>query len=153
MTWLEGQNVANAGGLLALSGGGPLAAAALADTAVGTRLDALIEQFVDVARGDADPIRSAARWPTEDVPLALRVMQLLAADLLRIGNDSQSRFLSFPNSHSQLQGLTPQLDLQKVSGLYDRLSESIAVHDGVLNAQLIFEDIMMHVADMQGDTA
>lgn len=128
--------------LLAMAGGAPLAALALAQ---GEQLAARAQLFdilEGVATGQTPVSRAAAT--AAGLPLAdtLAWVHNWLADMVRL-KSCGSPTLANPDLRSRLQALADRVDLKPLFLLLDRVQRATALSHGNVNAQLLVEEIVI----------
>jgi len=128
---------------LALAGGAPLRARALAREGVAAARQALFQDFLALARGQGDPVASATRWLEAGEGAALDWLQGWLQDVLRLALAAEPPHLADPERREALAGLAGSIAApswlhydQAVSEARGRLAE------GVLDARLVMEDLL-----------
>ncbi|THF56515.1 DNA polymerase III subunit delta' [Pseudothauera rhizosphaerae] len=150
--WLAARD-ANAGALLALTGGLPLAAERLAEQGAGS----LFARFVrDVASlPGEDPLRLAGQWESWlkskealaagfNMPALVDWMQRWVADLVALRLGGRVRF--FPAQESTLAALAARTSIAAVNNCYNEFIQIRRVAQHPLNARLMLEDMLMRYA-------
>ncbi len=142
--WLE----ARVGGadpriLLALAGGAPLRALALADSDGLARRKALIEDLVEVAAGKRDPVAMAQRWQKEDAPEAVAWLTSFVADAIRLRSAGAAGQLTNPDLAEYLHPLIKQLDLVQLFGHLDRLREAARLLRTQVSTQAVLDEVLI----------
>lgn len=138
--------------LLALAGGAPLQARALAETGQLAQRQELLEGWSELARGQADPVRLAASWVKPDAEWPLRWMYGWVADMIRLRSDPDSLLLN-QDARSGLQNLAQKVDLKRLYGLLDRIGEGLRLLDTQVNAQTIIEEILLYWSNLPRQNA
>ncbi len=139
--WLEQQGISStdAGLALPLAGGAPLKARELVSIGALQERQALMEDFVSVARGQAQAPGVAEAWLKHK---ALEPLLLIMAGWLMelVRNKLAGRE---EKGASPLQSLRDWVDLKELYMLLDRLNEVRRMSANNLNAQLALESILL----------
>ena len=115
--WLATQlgNPEEAAVLLALAGGAPLAAQDLAEEQL-TRRQEMLNDWQQLARGKADPVKLAADWVKPGLRLPITWIYGWVADMIRLRNGGENQ-LTNQDAKAALQNLAEELDLTRLYGL------------------------------------
>ena len=144
--WLAAQAPEAAGPetLLALCGGAPLAALALAESGgLEDRAERLAE-WEGVMTGRATPEAVAARWYEQGAAAALERLHGWLADLIRVsGAGTAAGGLRNPDLAERLQAMAGRLDLQTLFHQLDRVESARRLVGGPANLQLQLEDLLV----------
>jgi len=142
LAWLEPRIGAEAAPALALAGGAPLAALALAEQGLVRRRREWLDALIALRGGRTAVTELAAEW-AEDAELApLRCLADWIMELIRAasGGDIRDRNRDLQGA---LQQLGEGLDLQTLFRRLDALLRSLALVDHPLNRQLLVEGILV----------
>jgi DNA polymerase III subunit delta' len=126
--------------LLGLSGGGPLAALALADSDIGARRKAFFEGLLRLKAGQANPVMLATQ-PKERYPELLQFLWSFTADLILIRSGGSARVVN----RDQLPLLQKAAEGIHLRGLYaflDRIQVALQVLDSPANRELAFSVLL-----------
>ncbi len=151
--WLVGQLAADqpVEVLLALAGGAPLLAQALAEEGQLERRASILEGWSALASGKADPVRMAADWVKPEAQWPLKWMYGWVADMIRLASSDSCELLN-QDARSRLQNLGQAVDLKRLYGLLDRIGEGLRLLDTSVNAQTILEEILLYWSNMPRTT-
>ncbi|THF66416.1 DNA polymerase III subunit delta' [Pseudothauera nasutitermitis] len=151
--WLAAHGNAATPGLLALSGGLPLAAQRLAEQGA----DGLLARFTrEIAQlPEADPLRLAGQWESwlkskEALAAGFGMVQLVdwmqrwVADLAALRLGGRVRF--FPAQHEVLSALAARCGVAAACNCYNEFAQIRRVAQHPLNARLMLEDMLMRYA-------
>ena len=133
----------DAGGYLQLAGGAPLTALQLAEAGVADERRQQLCSLVEVLEGRLDPLAVAAQWGRDEQLQAVHWLQGWLMDLVRIrlsGNTASIRSVDLADT---LQRLAARLDARELFRQMERLNRVLQVADGVLNRQLMVEEILL----------
>ena len=145
MQWLSTEHVTQTdiAGLLAVAGGAPLAAAALAQGGwIGHRESLLADLEKLAARRDT-PCACAARWKAGGVEPAVAALYGLAADLVRLGAAGPDAMLSATDLRGRLQRLVKHINLKHLYVFLDATSETRNLLRTQLDPLLLVEDLLI----------
>lgn len=142
INWLQSQGVADAGRLLDVAGGAPLAAMALRDSEFLDSRSALVRGALDVMAGRGDAGSVAAGWSQLPMVLGISWMQSLLGDLIRTAQVGSATRLVNQDLAQDLQSLAYRLDWQSLHRRLDALNEMRALAEAPLNPQLQWEAVM-----------
>ncbi len=142
--WLQSRigDVADAGHLLAMSGGAPLAALALAEGDELALRDELFAALEQLAAGSGKPVTLAAAWHTRAEPVLLWVYSWVA-DMARLKAAPVNGRLANPERRERLQALAEPVDLGALGILLERIQRGLALVQGQVNKQLLVEELMI----------
>lgn len=163
-SWLEGRiktDVA-AAPILDLVGGRPLAALALIENDSLEQRMAMFEALRGIAAGRADPVATAAQWLKGGVELPLYWLYSWVTDLIRLRSvqgrserapgESDTPRLANSDIRDALQDLAKGVDLVRLFGFFDSLTESGRLTQGQVNAQLLLESLLLQWAEVTNDS-
>lgn len=152
-TWLAAHDDEAAAGLLALTGGLPLAAERMAEQGAGSLLARFVRDIEQLPAGD--PLRLAAQWESwlkskealaAGFGMATLVdwMQRWVADVAALRLGGRVRF--FPARQSALEALAARTSIASASNCYNDFAQIRRVAQHPLNARLMLEDMLMRYA-------
>jgi DNA polymerase-3 subunit delta' len=148
--WLAGQMPGvDAGLYLQLAGGAPLEALRLA---AGQTVEARLRQFralVDVLDGKGDPLGLATDWGQDEQLQAIRWFRDWLMDLLRIRLGGGADSVRNVDLKDGLLRLAPRLVARDLFRQLERINQGLRIADGVLNRQLMAEEIVLSWAGMR----
>ena len=146
--WLATQlgNPEEAAVLLALAGGAPLAAQDLAEEQL-TRRQEMLNDWQQLARGEADPVKLAADWVKPGLRLPITWIYGWVADMIRLRSGSKQG-LTNEDAAAALQNLAEELDLTRLYGLLDRVMETIKLANSQVNPQTLMEGILLYWSNL-----
>lgn len=153
MEWLNGQNIDKAELVLNLSGGAPLAAAAMAD-AEGLQIrDKLFNNWQELASGNTDALESAAMWLKDGFKvienLPLNWVSSWLTDMIKSLQGGQIENMANVDYAQTLQKLAGQVDLKSLYSLLDRLNDTIRLNDTSANQLMLIEGLLLHWAGLK----
>ena len=151
-TWLAAHDD-EAAGLLALTGGLPLAAERMAEQGAGSLLARFVRDIEQLPAGD--PLRLAAQWESwlkskealaAGFGMATLVdwMQRWVADVAALRLGGRVRF--FPARQGALEALAARTSIASASNCYNEFAQIRRVAQHPLNARLMLEDMLMRYA-------
>ncbi|HKK04934.1 MAG TPA: DNA polymerase III subunit delta' [Gammaproteobacteria bacterium] len=162
--WLNGRvpAEADAGLLLDLAAGAPLAALKLAEGEALQRRLAMLEALQGIAAGRLDPVAVAGEWLKGGVEMPLYWLYSWVTDLIRLrstsgkgraqtaGAVSGSVAPNIGNSDQRdtLQGLAEGVDLIGLFRFLDALTEAVRLVQGQVNAHLLLESLLLQWAEL-----
>lgn len=145
LTFLKAKVQADeAGVLLNLAGGAPLAALALATDGVIARRKAFFDDWFLLGTERMDPITLSERWHALSVDEVLLWLTSWTEDLIRLSMVRDPVRLINSDLSAELKRLASRLNLNQLFGYWDRLLASRALMGGQLNRQLVLEEWMIH---------
>jgi DNA polymerase-3 subunit delta' len=146
--WLATQlgNPEEATVLLALAGGAPLAALDLADEQLARRQE-MLNGWQQLASGKADPVKLAADWVKPGLRLPITWIYGWVADMIRLRNGGENQ-LTNQDAKAALQNLAEELDLTRLYGLLDRVTETIKLANSQVNPQTLMEGILLYWSNL-----
>jgi len=146
--WLATQlgNPEEAAVLLALAGGAPLAAQDLAEEQLARRQE-MLNDWQQLARGKADPVKLAADWVKPGLRLPITWIYGWVADMIRLRNGGENQ-LTNQDAKAALQNLAEELDLTRLYGLLDRVMETIKLANSQVNPQTLMEGILLYWSNL-----
>lgn len=128
--------------LLSLAGGAPLHALRLLETgAVQERMN-WFNDFLQVARGETDPVTVAGAWAAHGARECLFWVGAWVIDMIRLKSAGPTAVVANRDLRERLQWLGERLDLKTLYGHLDRVLEASRLVDGQLNQQLLLEDLL-----------
>lgn len=128
--------------LLAITGGAPCAALALAQGEGLEQRRNLVQQLVAIAGGKADPVAVAAGCKREEAEATCRWMLSYVTDMIRLKAAKRPPALRNPDLEEALRGLAGNMDLPALFSRLDGLS--VAWHlsqQAQMNKQLLTEEL------------
>lgn len=149
--WLESQGipVATARPLLALAGGAPLAAQALAASDFLAQRETLVADLETLLAARGDPVACAARWRELGADRCLHWLQGWLADLVRCATPGSPVPLHNPDLAARLQALEKRLDFVALYRISDAVGRSRQLLGGGLDEQLILEDTLIQWTELR----
>jgi len=142
--WLAEQGVkADRELLLALAGGAPLLALAMAETGVLAQRGQRFQEFAALAAGRAEPVATARAWLKAGSLVSGQWLAGWVMDMIRLrGADGAG--LRNPDLADALRGLAQPLDLPELYARLDQATETLGLlaHSEV-NPQLLLEDLLI----------
>lgn len=142
--WLEGQGIEDAGSLLAISGGAPLTALALAQDADAMALHRQLLQFLEKPGLDAALATAEGFGKAAAAPL-VRWMQQWVADCVAMRLAGRLRY--HPAQSTLIARLAGAARIDALMGLAQRLDAVRRTVDHPLNNRLLFESLLIAYAD------
>ncbi|WP_455217769.1 DNA polymerase III subunit delta' [Kaarinaea lacus] len=143
--WLQeqvGKGVDGAA-LLALGDGAPLEALQLHETGGLGKRSTLAKLWVQVSEGREDPLKCAANWADLGLPRALHWLSSWTMDLIRLKSGGNSDVIMNTDLAPELRKLATRLDLKRLFGHLEQLTEYTRWAGGQINTQLALEDLMI----------
>lgn len=142
--WLTGQLPGvDAWRYLQLAGGAPLEALRLAEA---QELDARREQFLSLVRvldGNVDPLVVATAWGRDEQLQPVHRFRDWLMDLLRIRLSGSTRAIRSVDLEDLLAVLAPRLDPRELFRQLEHINRTLRITDGILNRQLMIEEILL----------
>ena len=130
--------------LLDLANGAPLEALKLYEMGGLEVRQGLAEQWLQVVEGRGDPLKCASNWADLGLPRAVNWLNSWTMDLIRLKSGADSDVITNTDLLPQLQKLVQRLDLRRLLGHLEQITECSRWAGGQLNAQLALEDIMIN---------
>lgn len=130
--------------LLDLANGAPLEALKLFEMGGLEIRQGLAEQWLQVVEGRGDPLKCASNWADLGLPRAVNWLNSWTMDLIRLKSGADSDVITNTDLLPQLQKLVQRLDLRRLFGHLEQITECSRWAGGQLNAQLALEDIMIN---------
>ncbi|NEX15395.1 MAG: DNA polymerase III subunit delta' [Halochromatium sp.] len=131
---------------LALAQGAPLRALALAETGALEQRQRLLDDLINVARGERDPLAVANDWQRHEPSLALGAMIDGLMDVLRLAVDPTGARIINLGARDALAALVAQTELVAAHRLLQILLQARASIDAPLNRQILFEALLVRWA-------
>ncbi len=149
--WLQAQGLsgADAERLLALAGGAPLEAEALAGSEFLVQRETLIADLEGLLAGRGDPVACAGRWKEIGLERCLHWLQGWLGDLIRIGVPGSPGALHNPDMAARLQALEKRLDSKALYRFSDLVGRARQLLGGGLDEQLILEDTLIRWTELR----
>lgn len=149
--WLQSQGLADAdaGRLLALAGGAPLAARQLAESGFLAQRETLIADLEGLVAGRGDPLTCAGRWREIGVERCLHWLQGWLGDLVRVATPGNPGPLHNPDVAARLQALEKRLDSKALFLFSDAVGRARQLLGGGLDEQLIIEDTLIRWTELR----
>jgi DNA polymerase III subunit delta' len=148
--WLSGQMPGvDARLYLQLAGGAPLEALRLA---AGSTVDARRQQFqslVDMLDGKVEPLAVATSWGQDEQMQSIQWFREWLMDLLRLRLGGNAESIRSVDLKDRLVRLAPRLDTRDLFRQLERINQVLRISEGVLNRQLMTEEIVLCWAGMQ----
>lgn len=148
LAWLRAQTglgEEEAGLLLTLANGAPLAALQLAEQDVLAQRQSMLRELQGVVAGSHDPVAVAQDWLKPGPELPLYWLYRWVTDLIRL-RQAPAASLGNPDQRDALQGLGERVDLQWLFRYLDSLHEAMRAIRGQANAQLTLETLLIQWA-------
>jgi DNA polymerase-3 subunit delta' len=148
--WLTGQLAGvDTGVYLQLAGGAPLAALQLAEGQVLEARRSAFEALLGVLEGRTDPLAVAADWSKDENLQPVYWLRDWLMDLLRIRLTGDTGSVRSADLREALARVASRLDAHALFRQLDHINSGLRVADGVLNRQLLAEDILLAWAARQ----
>jgi DNA polymerase-3 subunit delta' len=149
--WIETQALSgiDAGLLLQVAGGAPLAALAMAESGFFAKRAELHADLETILSGQSDPLTCAARWKSSGGEQCLSWFQGWLADLASIALGADGTRLRNPDLRARLQPLEKRLHLFRLFQFSDSVARSRQLLGGALDDQLILEDSLISWAELR----
>jgi DNA polymerase-3 subunit delta' len=142
--WLSRQQPGvEASGYLQMAGGAPLAALRLAAVGVADDRRQQLRSLVEVLDGRLDPLAVAAQWGRDAQLQAVHRLQGWLMDLVRIRLSGSTASVRSADLADTLLRLAGRLDVRDLFRQLEQLNRVLHVADGVLNRQLMLEEILL----------
>jgi len=150
LAWLQTQGLsgANAGLLLELAGGAPLAALTLAESGFLDQRTALLDDMEKLASGQGDPLSCAARWKPFGAERCLLWLQGWLSDLIVTAMQAGSARLHNPDLGARLQAAEKRLDLKQLFEFSEGVARGRSLLGGPLDEQLLLEDMLIRWTEL-----
>lgn len=142
VAWLRARKVRDPELLLALAGGAPLAAAALADSALLDARGPLLRTLLDLAAGQTDAPAAAQAWVALPFADALDWLQTVVHDMIRLRQLGADAALVNEDLRRDLQSGAHRLDWLAMHRHLDELVRLRALTETPVVAQLQWESVM-----------
>lgn len=139
--------------LLALAQGGPLAAAELAAQGHLERRQAMLNQLLDIARREADPLQVAENWLKFDAKASLYWLHGWLVDMIRLQVANRPPCVSNPDGLDTLSRLSSELKSPWLFAQLDRIAQALRLLEGPVNAQLLLEEALLPWAQREEERA
>lgn len=145
MHWLrdDGDTSADTAGLLAATGGAPLAARQLAKSRWVSHRESLLTDLEGLAARRDTPCACAGRWKSSGAEPAVDTLYGLTADLVRLGTAGGGAAVSAPDLRERLQRLVNHIDLRHLYDFLDATSEARNLLRTQLDSLLLVEDLLI----------
>lgn len=147
--WLKKQTTQNNLELpYRLAQGAPLIALEYINDGTLTLRNACFDTWLEIAKKQKSPVLVAENW--HKLPESSLLFWLISwlGDLIKCHYQSQPEFLYNPDLQESLQELSQRLELTGLFKLYDLVSVNRQLLDTQVNKQLIFEEILIHWAEL-----
>lgn len=129
--------------LLRLAHGAPLRALDLADEGWMTLRERTFAGFVAVGKGERDPINEAAAWNQKEPGILLEWLSDWVGDILRLESGHSAPRLINSDKEDILVAFAGHIRPQEGHHLLQQILKARAAEDTTLNAQLLFEAILV----------
>jgi DNA polymerase-3 subunit delta' len=129
--------------LLALAGGAPLEALALAENQFLAQREQLMSDLELLLSGQGDPLACAARWRQIGADRSLHWLQGWLADLIHTSQAPESRAPHNPDAGPRLQAHKKRLHLRQLFNLAEMVAHKRQMLGGSLDEQLLLEDLLI----------
>ncbi len=138
--------------LLDISGGAPLKAAQLAESEWLQDRAAIAQQWLAVASGRADPIKTASDWVKYPLPDLLSWLMAWQIDLVKILANSEAAVVN-QDLRPAFNSARPFLELNKLFQCYDHLLwlYQVAQSSANPNPQLLLEEMLLKWSQVSGN--
>lgn len=134
--------------ILKIAGGGPLLTLELAASHLMQDRLQFYSLLMEMREGKRNPIRCAADFRSEELPVILRLLQAWTADLITLAIAGKPGNHTIINSDAlpMLQNALNGINLRGLYAFLDEIQESIALLATPLNKQLMLEGLFMEWA-------
>ncbi len=140
VNWLVAQGVAEPVRMLAIAGGAPLAALALANGDSMAQRQQAFREWVAITLGREDPVEVAGRWANEGAGLRLAWLYHWIGDLVR----SKSQLsLRDPTLADGLHDMLERVDFSEIFSRLDGVQRGLREVSAPFNTQLLLEEILL----------
>lgn len=129
--------------LLQMAGGAPLAALALEGEGELALRETLLEEFVALEQGAANPVSLAEQWLGHGSKKVLPWLYRVLADMVKLKMVPSVERLNNPQQRQQLQALAEQVDLYFLQSMVTKVQERLRLLQGQANQQVILEEILL----------
>lgn len=155
VAWLAAQLPAGSdpGLLLALSGGSPLAALALAEEGALAHREAVLDDIQRLLAGAVDPLEVAESWLKFGAKESLYLLYVWLADTARLGAAEEPPRLGNPDRRTELRRLAAAVETGRLHRELDRVATALRLAEGQANAQLLLEEALISCARLGGTSA
>ncbi len=136
--------------LLALAGGGPLAAVELFQSGCVPQRAGMLEDLIRVRRGEEDPVALAGRWISLGLPLCIHWMTTWVMDMLRLKTAPHSPAVINRDLGEPLQHFAEIIDFSRLFKYLDGLLDASRVLNTTVNAQLLLESLLIDWSEPEG---
>jgi DNA polymerase-3 subunit delta' len=137
----------DAGLLLGLAGGAPLAALALHRDGVLAQRTAMLEDLLAVVQGRSDPLRLAEEWLKFGLKESLYWLYVWLVDMVRLKATDEPPFMSGRDQRDLLRALSADAAPRSLLRRMDRVLGAMRALDGHANPQLLLEDALLSWAE------
>ena len=145
VSWLKSNtssDEANIKTMLHLASGGPLQALNYLKNNTRELMEGLLESFVTLTLGKADPVTVAKAWAETDVAALIKWLILWTSHMIRLKYGVQKPD-NDPVGESSLKNLAATVDLVALFRFMDKLTETRRLLDSQANVQLLLEDLLI----------
>jgi hypothetical protein len=153
LQWLNQLNIDRPELLLRLSGGAPLAAAAIAEIQGLAIRDNLFKNWQELAIGNADALESAAMWIKDGFKISenmpLNWVSSWLSDMIKYLHGAHIENMVNVDYAQVLQKLARQVDLKALYGLLDRLNDTVRLNETSANQLMLIEGLLLHWAGLK----
>jgi DNA polymerase-3 subunit delta' len=139
----------DAGRYLQLAGGAPLEALRLAEGQVIEARREQLQSLVDVLEGKAEPLAIASVWGRDEQLQPVLWLRDWLMDLLRIRMTGSTGSIRSVDLEDLLARLAPRLDPRELFRQLEQINQALRIRDGILNRQLMTEEILLSWAAMK----
>lgn len=142
---LEAANAGDAGLLLALAGGAPLAALEMAQGSVVKQRLALLDDMERLARGQVSAVAIAAAWLKFEMSAdeTLYWVHSWLVDMIRLKSAQHPPVLANQDVRQRLQAIAARVDLKGLYRQLDRVAEASRLAAGQSNPQMLLENLLI----------
>ncbi len=151
--WLQQQGVQQAELLLKLANGAPLAALALAEDDGMAIREQLLQNWQQLAEGQADPVQSAELWIKQGFKnkdkLPLYWLNSWIMDMIRHHQGADVASLANLDYAENLQKMARQVDLKSMFDLLDRVNDTLRLSEGAANLNNLVEGLLIFWAGLK----
>jgi DNA polymerase-3 subunit delta' len=150
LAWLltRGVSGSNAGLLLELAGGAPIAALAMAENGFLDQRAALLDDMEKLASGQGDPLACAARWKPLGAERCLLWLQGWLSDLVITAMQLGTARLHNPDLGARLQAVEKRLDLKQLFQFSEGVARNRSLLGGPMDEQLLLEDMLIRWTEL-----
>ena len=148
LNWLQqhiqDENRANI--LLDMTGGSPLNAKRLADESLDEAYQVMLQDWLALGRGQADPVKTAEQWLKVDQYKPIFWVYEWISQMIKVKSLPDNN--NVDNNQAELKELVQNVQLKELFGLFDEIAEALKIAHTQANHLMLLERILVYWSNL-----